>query len=340
MTRGIPNFPDAMDEYPPSTISRLEREVRTAIQVVRGAVALLTGLLVERREVIAKADTSPVTFWDFAIQAFVAARLEASFPDDPLVAEEDCRTLRSAVSASGIAQIANVVGRLIRDASVEQLEHWIDRGSGACTTRFWVLDPIDGTRGFVRGDQFAVALALLVDGRPEVAVLACPRLTLRTLSRFEGCLVLGVREGGAWAASLDGHSWARLRVSDVADPRAARLLRSFEERHTDVGRTARAIGTMGATRAPVLMDSQAKYAVLAAGDADLMIRFPSSPGFHDAIWDLAPGTLILTEAGGWVTDLHGATFDFRTGRRLIHNEGVLASNRHLHEAAIAAIRGT
>jgi len=49
---------------------------------------------------------------------------------------------------------------------------WIDRGGSDYARRFWTLDPIDGTKGFLRGDQYAVALALVVDGKVQVGVLA------------------------------------------------------------------------------------------------------------------------------------------------------------------------
>ena len=60
----------------------------------------------------------------------------------------------------------------------EQVCRWIDHGGGSqYSERFWTLDPIDGTKGFLRGEQYAVALALIVDGRVAVAALACPNLT-------------------------------------------------------------------------------------------------------------------------------------------------------------------
>jgi len=88
------------------------------------------------------------------------------------------------------------------------------------------------------------------------------------------------------------------------------------------------------------MDSQAKYAILAAGKGDLLLRLlsPSQPNYREKIWDQAAGSIIIEEAGGKVTDLHGHRLDFTTGRSLSNNRGILASNSLLHPSALAALR--
>lgn len=77
--------------------------------------------------------------------------------------------------------------------------------------------------------------------------------------------------------------------------------------------------------------------LLAAGRADLLLRVPTSASFHDAVWDHAAGALVVSEAGGRVSDLAGRSLDFSTGRRLLRNSGLLASNGWLHDAALRAI---
>jgi 3'(2'), 5'-bisphosphate nucleotidase len=115
-----------------------------------------------------------------------------------------------------------------------------------------------------------------------------------------------------------------------------RLLRSFEAGHTNQEAINRLAQLMGVQIQPVRMDSQAKYALLAAGAADLMVRLlsPQNPGYQEKIWDQAAGSLILEEAGGRVTDLDGKLLDFTTGRTLSHNRGVLASNGLFHPLAL------
>ena len=85
------------------------------------------------------------------------------------------------------------------------------------------------------------------------------------------------------------------------------------------------------------MDSQAKYAVLAAGDGDVLLRLisPSRPDYREKIWDQAAGSIVIEEAGGRITDLDGKPLDFSHGRTLAKNRGILATNGHLHDAVLA-----
>jgi 3'(2'), 5'-bisphosphate nucleotidase len=203
------------------------------------------------------------------------------------------------------------------------------------------LDPIDGTKGFLRGDQYAVALALLVEGQVVVGALGCPTLNKDFVPEVNsrGMVLLAVRGEGVWAKGMEGGRLQKIKVSDCVVPRDARVLRSFESEHTDVEKTGQLIQVMGITAAPVLMDSSAKYALLAAGKGDLIFRLmtPFRPYYTEKIWDHAAGSLIVEEAGGRVTDLRGLALDFSRGRLLEGNIGVLASNGRLHEVALEAL---
>ena len=128
-------------------------------------------------------------------------------------------------------------------------------------------------------------------------------------------------------------------MSRTPDPRDAVVIRSVESGHTDAEGFKLVVHRLGSTKPPMLMDSQAKYAVLAAGHGDLLLRMlaPARPGYKEKIWDHAAGSLIVEEAGGKVTDLRGAALDFSNGRRLESNVGVVASNGVLHEAALEAL---
>jgi 3'(2'), 5'-bisphosphate nucleotidase len=131
-----------------------------------------------------------------------------------------------------------------------------------------------------------------------------------------------------------------LAVSSCSDPHQARILRSFESGHTNVDQIGDFARLLGVEAAPIKMDSQAKYAVLAAGQGELYLRLlsPDQPDYREKIWDQAAGSLILEEAGGQFSDLHGKPLDFTAGRSLLHNRGILATNRHLHAGAVEALR--
>ncbi len=155
-----------------------------------------------------------------------------------------------------------------------------------------------------------------------------------------GSAVLAVAGGGSWAFPLEGEGSRRLAVSDEDDPRQARLLRSFEASHTDADKLEALAAHMGVTAPAVRMDSAAKYAILAGGGGELILRLLSAkrPDYREKIWDQAAGSLVVEEAGGRVTDLRGRPLDFTRGRELTANFGVLASNGLLHEAALEAVR--
>jgi 3'(2'), 5'-bisphosphate nucleotidase len=116
------------------------------------------------------------------------------------------------------------------------------------------------------------------------------------------------------------------------------MLRSFEAEHIDQTTFDRMVRTLRVEAAPTLMDSQAKHAMVAAGRADLLIRLPATEDYREKIWDQAAGAILIEEAGGRVTDMHGDALDFSCGRTLTRNAGIVASNGHLHARVIDVLR--
>ncbi len=325
-------------------------EIQFTLETVRAASRLVARV---QREMVAgaltKDDRSPVTVADFAAQALVGHALEAQFPQDALVGEEDSAALRSPDQAKALQRITGFLGEYAPDASPEQVCRWIDRGSAESASRYWTVDPVDGTKGFLRGMQYAVALALVENGRVQIGALGCPNLHFDFLlgrspemqaGSDGGVLVVAVRGQGTWAAPLEGEVFTRLEVSSVDDPSQARLLRSYESAHTNTGKIGELVAHLEVRAEPVGLDSQAKYALLAAGRGDLLVRLLSSrqPDYREKVWDQAAGALVVEEAGGRISDLHGRRLDFTRGRTLAGNRGVLATNSRLHPAALAALQ--
>jgi 3'(2'), 5'-bisphosphate nucleotidase len=216
---------------------------------------------------------------------------------------------------------------------------WIDRGAGACPSsgRFWVLDPIDGTKGFLRAGQYAVALALIESGQVVLGVLGCPNLP-DGRGRV-GTLLLAGRGQGAFSLSLaSGAEPQPARVRELTHPSEARLTESVESAHSDHDQASRIARRLGVTGPRVRMDSQAKYAAVARGDADVYLRLPTRPDYRERIWDHAAGCLVVTEAGGRVTDVAGRPLDFGHGRTLEANRGVVAAAATIHAAVLDAVR--
>lgn len=315
----------------------LGREAVLAAEAVRNTVQFLWTVQHDAiRSSLTKTDASPVTVADFVVQALVVARLARDFPGDPIVAEEDATPLRPETADVLRRQVVDLVGQHLPGSDTESVLAWIDRGASSCGHRFWTLDPIDGTRGLLRGGQYAIALALMIDGMVQIGILGCPRLSLR--QDVEGSLAIAVRDKGAWWAPLSGGSLTQLAVSAETRPTHARALHSYESRHGDVTEFNRVLRGLRTVEPPVLMDGQAKHVLLAAGSAEVLLRIPVDHDYREAMWDQAAGSLLVQEAGGRVTDLEGKPLDFTTGRRLLRNRGVLASNGFLHDAVLRVVR--
>ncbi len=288
-----------------------------------------------------KVGREPVTIADYGAQAVVLQHIAQHFPDDGSICEEQASQFNSLASDAQQLQITAFVSDVLkRQVSVDDLHTWLDWGSERQTGRVWTVDPIDGTKGFLRGDQFAVAVALLVDGLPVVGALACPLLPFDPDKPEErgGVIAVAVMEEGAMIEPLNGDAPPRPMKITTLPIAQARTVESVEAGHTDHSFSAQVLKRAGVAGDAVGMDSQAKYVALADGRAEIYLRNSRGEDYREKIWDHAAGVLVVQEAGGQITDLNGAPLDFSQGARLVDNRGVLASNIHPHEALLAAIR--
>jgi 3'(2'), 5'-bisphosphate nucleotidase/inositol polyphosphate 1-phosphatase len=239
------------------------------------------------------------------------------------------------------------------DLTEEDVVALIDLGAspGGKNGRHWVLDPIDGTRGFVGGRQYAVCLALLDQGELAVGALGCPNLPHgRSMEDSDGgsgalnapnagALFACARGSGAWSADLwdETVKLERVNVDDLAPVSQARVMESFESRHSDHSFASRVCGAAGIAAPPLRLDSQAKYGLLSRGDAAVFMRFPPA-SYREKIWDHAAGALMVAEAGGVVSDASGKPLDFSLGRWLDGMVGgIVAAPPKVHASVLAAI---
>ena len=319
------------------------REVITAIHAVRMASSLCQRVGRDRaeKESLLKSDRSPVTIADFGSQAIICRILGETFLGDTIIAEEDSDELRKPGHRRMLEQITRYVQDIFPEATPEKICSWIDFSSHRTPDRYWTLDPIDGTKGFLRGDQYAIALALIEEDTVKLGIMACPNLYPRHNEPQDrrGCLFLALRKKGSFQMDLDGRSKRPLAVSAVADPSEASFTESVEPDHADHLLHQRVAKRLGISNPPLKMDSQAKYGVVARGDATLYLRVPSpsEPGYMEKIWDHAAGSIIAEEAGGKVTDVRGRPLDFSCGTTLEKNYGILVSNGILHDTVLEAI---
>ncbi len=318
-----------------------------ALEAVSKAACLAADI---QKEMVSKAltkdDRSPVTVADFAAQAVVGYLLDQSFPGALLVGEEQSDLLRSPNERQTLEKVTEFVSRLIPGATPDQVCEYIDRGEDAPGENYWTLDPIDGTKGFLREAQYACALAYIEDGIVQLGVLGCPNITpdLQETIRGRGSLLIACRGQGSWIAPLCEplfrEQFTALAVSKRSRTSEARLMRSFESGHTNTSQIDSFQQKLGGKADPVRIDSQVKYALLASGKGEIYLRLlsPEKMGYREKIWDQAAGSILVEEAGGKVTDLDGKPLDFSQGRTLKNNRGICATNSALHEAALAALR--
>jgi 3'(2'), 5'-bisphosphate nucleotidase len=322
---------------------KYDNELKIAIEAVKKACSLCSTVQssLVSEETLTKKDKSPVTVADFGAQAVICHELKKAFPNDPIVAEEDSADLKTDEGLILTNKIFEYVSEVLPGIKENEIHPTIDSGDyeGGPEGRFWTLDPIDGTKGFLRGDQYAVALALIEDGKVVLGVLGCPNLLedIRNPGSDRGLILFATKGEGASVRSINGNNSSAVKVSDIDNPTLAPFCESVESAHSSHSDSEQIASVLGVTAEPIRIDSQCKYAVLARGDASIYLRLPTRKDYTEKIWDHAAGYIIVKEAGGRVTDVSGKDLDFSTGRTLSENKGVVGTNGQLHDLVISAV---
>jgi 3'(2'), 5'-bisphosphate nucleotidase len=243
------------------------RELREgAIAVAREAATRILQVYDRDFDVAHKDDDSPLTAADLAAHRCIVDGLRALSPPIPVLSEESAR------------------------AAFDQRRGW---------TRFWLVDPLDGTREFVkRNGEFTVNIALVEDGVAVFGVVQAP---------VTGRIWYGGAGLGAYRREADGDE----RAIAVRTPAAAPLRVAASRSHRDP-RSDGFIARMGAVQ-PVGLGSSLKFCALAEGRIDVYPRFgPTSE------WDTAAGQAVLEGAGGAVLDLQGRPFRYNRRASLLN----------------------
>ncbi|KAJ5983831.1 3(2)-5 -bisphosphate nucleotidase HAL2 [Penicillium waksmanii] len=315
---------------------------------------------------VSKDDKSPVTIGDFGAQALIIQAIRKNFPNDEIVAEEEASSLREDKDLSA------EIWRLVKDIKLDDEESnnllggsltseqsmldIIDEGksAGGGQGRIWALDPIDGTKGFLRGGQYAVCLGLIVDGDVKVGAIGTPNLPVDDAATIDantgaqqgqtaanGVLFSAVLGEGAISRPLTSGTLAAskpISMRPVSDIAQAVFCEGVEAAHSAQGDNAAVAGLLGITAPSVRLDSQAKYCSIARGAGDIYLRLPVKKDYQEKIWDHAAGDIIVREAGGQVTDIYGSRLDFSKGRTLAANKGVVAAPKAHQAQVIDAVK--
>jgi 3'(2'), 5'-bisphosphate nucleotidase len=270
----------------PGTSGELGRELVTAIELARAAGALVMrvrdgGDL----DVEMKTGNEPVTIADKRASELIVAGIAAAFPGDPVISEE----LAPAPGAMG-------------------------------SQRLWLIDPIDGTKDFIRGSEgFSVMIGIVRDDRAVLGVVHQPAVAPSGRTFF-------ATPEGAWVATADGVQ--PLHVSAVATAGEIRLVASASHRSDDIDRVK---ATLGIDNELNIGSVGVKLSLIAMGVRDLYVN----PWPKTKAWDSCAPQAILERAGGRLTDLFGGRISY-TGE-LRHTKGLVASNGLVHDDVVARL---
>jgi 3'(2'), 5'-bisphosphate nucleotidase len=301
----------------------------------------------ERLRQITKDDRSPVTVADYAVQAIISLSLsdQLDASDCLIVGEEDAQALRGddqlAIRQAVYETVRAWRPSITEDEMLDAIDHCDHEGD---SDGYWTLDPIDGTKGFLRGQHYAIALGRIENGIVVAGVMGCPNLS--TDQSFP--LSEQDSNGVVYAASSNAGSWEfagcdpsvapmRIMAQQYEESRPLRFCESAEKGHSSRGDSERIIESIGTVGEPARLDSQCKYSLVARGQADGYLRLPTSKTYVEKIWDHAAGSCIATEAGAIVSDVSGKPLDFTLGRGLEQNRGVICATDGLHQRIIETI---
>lgn len=323
----------------------LTQELETAKTIARMAAGICQTIQAELVKPAQKDGREPVTIADYASQAIIGNALSENFPDDAVLSEERSEEFMLLLNDNQ----RSLVQRFVTDALggyvfEEQVCAWLDFGKQMTAERTWVVDPIDGTKGFLGQRHYCVAIGLLIGGEPVLGVLASPGFYSDEENPPDdlGVLAYAQQGGGAFLEPLGGGPAMPIHVSEASDPRRAMMLTSYESGHTDMSFFNHVTLELGrGADAPARgLDSQDKHAMIAAGMGDVYLRIVPEPDFREKVWDHAAGYALVIAAGGRMTDIYGQPLDWTAGRKLYNNRGVLVTNGLLHDELLRAIEQT
>ena len=278
---------------------------------------------------------------DISAQIIINHKLESAFENVVVIGEEDSTEISDSLFLK-IKELLNEfeIAKELDLSSKESIETILRSNEvNDCVKRYWTVDPIDGTKGFIRGDQYSICIALIdrETELPLIAALGCPNLFVDG-EEERGMLMVSVASVGNFVCKL-GQSIEALKPLPKFDLQTdlskATFTGAVVSSHTNPLEID-AIKANYDNHVPVIrMDSQCKYGILALNRAHVYFRRHASKDssarknwqcdYIEAIWDNAPGYLFVKEAGGQVTDFGGNDLRFPPSKHFKVVGGILAS---------------
>ncbi|KAE8148405.1 hypothetical protein BDV25DRAFT_158381 [Aspergillus avenaceus] len=341
------------------------KELEIACLTVQRAT-LLTKRVLEAvdKGALDKSDSSPVTIADFAAQALIIGAIHRAFPEDDIVGEEDSKALR--LNETLLNRTWELVSSIHLDdeeseallyspSTKEEMLELIDLGArGTCNreNRSWVLDPVDGTATFINGQQYAVCLALVVNGVQRIGVLGCPNLNLETGRMHEdsvdkngyGHQIFAVAGQGAFTRRMGRGALLPATKLDqkaqITEPKDLDFVDCAASTSSDITAHGRLASYIGAPwpQSTDLWAAQLRYIAIAVGGCNVSVKIPRKAAYRSKMWDHAGGMLIAQELGCTVSDLAGNPVDCGLGRTLAGCYGMIVAPASIHGRLVEGVK--
>ncbi|KAJ5966428.1 3'(2')-5'-bisphosphate nucleotidase [Penicillium waksmanii] len=310
-----------------------------------------------------KSDDTPVTIADFAAQASIIAAIHKAFPSDSIIGEEDSTALRENaalfdrtwdLATSTHLDDPQSESHLHTPTTKEEMLDLIDLGAQPFPTdktphRVWTLDPVDGTATFINGQQYAVCLSLIENGKQVLGLLACPNLPDTTnvhednIDPGHGHLLTAVLGHGARIQPLGtGALLPSRNLSRIQQISTGNELRFVDTSFSPSGRLDVHAAVAGSLEAPWpasvdIWSAQMRYVAIAMGACNAFVKVPKKETYRSKIWDHSGGMLLVQELGCKVTDMAGGEVDCGRGRTLEGCYGMVVAPESVHGVVLEAV---
>ena len=197
-------------------MSQYNREISLAVDLVKKASEITEWFKKKGVESYLKKDRSPATVADYSSQIYILSRIKENFPEDQVIAEENEAGLIDDNSANQIKECFN---HLNIDGITDIKNLLIYRGQKS--TRQWTVDPIDGTKGFMKGLKYAIGIGLMVNSDPKISAISVPEY------KKKGLAIFIAEQGQGAKVSYEGNNFESIHVSSQNNLKKARLCQSL-----------------------------------------------------------------------------------------------------------------
>lgn len=275
-----------------------------------------------------KPDGSFVTPADYAVQYCLQKKLSTTFPHIPFIGEE---VLDPVSDKHKINSILEFIHRLDSQVTPEDLLETLSPNQEA-STLYWLVDPIDGTSGFIKNRFFASAVSLIYEDKPILAVMACPCTDRHTFKIYSAAKNYGV---SLFGTAIETRHYLKSGETLTGKFCEASLAARNQQHHATRLLSLSLPGQPQACR----VDSQYKYAMVAEGAVDFFIRYPFAISQARA-WDHAPGAFLVEESGGVVSDIFGNSLNYRREDFILENHPIIlaSGNAEIHRITLDALQ--